>query len=241
MSFSEGGRRIFQVSSAIAAFGLMSLILQTLLAKLKKRKRQTKVDSPVTLSAGTSGDELQKPATAYGGSAGHARAEPDEAWERPLHDRISALMSQASLSPGADDTTLEIARAAAIYLEAAHDLLRLRHGGFGEGRARRTLAELHAAAGLVVRNTTAATASLRDLRPLERPTPAAAQAELTGLLSFLALLIALVAVPVARPPLPVVVLVAFGFPAILAMMILASTSSTKAELEGTMDDVDKKA
>lgn len=242
MQFAEAGRRVFEASSAIAVYGFISLIVQTLLAKYVRRKRQqTTADSPVTLSEGTPSDEPQKPATAYGGSSEHARGGPDQAWKRPLHDRIHAMIPQA-LPTGSDDgTTPEIARAAGAYLLAAEDLLRLRHGGgAGGAKAPRTPAELHAAAGLVVRNTTAATASLRDLRPLDRA-PSAGAARLTGAISLLALLVALMASPVAGALPAMAAIFMFGFPAIGAMTIVASTSSTKAELEGTLGDVEKKA
>lgn len=95
MPSAEGAFRVFQGSSAIAATGFITLIVQTLLAKYRKRKSQAKSKTTVALSAVTSGDEPQKPTTAAGGSSEHGKAEPDQAWKKPLHEKIDALISQA--------------------------------------------------------------------------------------------------------------------------------------------------
>lgn len=192
----EATIRAVQASSTIAATGFIALIVQTLLAKYRKRKIQAKLDSPVALSAVTSGDEPQKPTTAAGGSSGHGKAEPDQAWKKPLHDRIDALISQAR-SQGEDDATPEITRTATTYLLAAEGLLRLRGGG--RGRAGMTRARLFAAAGMLVEDTTAATASIRDLNPPGVPEPRATDvALLTGGVSLIAALVAFAAAGAAE-------------------------------------------
>lgn len=170
MPSAELALRAFQTSSTIASIGFITLFVQALLAKYRKRRSQAKVGGPVGLSAVASGDEPPKPITADGGSSELAKADPEQAWERPLQDKIDALLPQAR-SPGVDDTTLEIARTAAVYLLAAESLLRLRQREAGEQNPRRTAARLSTTASMVVRDTTAATASLRELGPPDPPEP----------------------------------------------------------------------
>ncbi|KAI7781367.1 hypothetical protein LA080_014801 [Diaporthe eres] len=197
MPSAEGALRVFQGSSAIAATGFMTLIVQTLLAKYRKRKSQAKSKTTVALSAVTSGDEPQKPTTAAGGSSEHGKAEPDQAWKKPLHEKIAALISQVR-SQGADDTAPEIVRAAAAYLLAAEGLLKLRGGGPRPAPGR-TLAKLYATASMLVKDTNAATASLQKLFPPDLPkTKAAAPAFLVGLISMVATVVALGAAALAQ-------------------------------------------
>lgn len=195
MPSAESAIRAFQASSTIAATGFIALIVQLLLAKYWKRKSQAKLDSPVALSAVTSGDEPRKPTTADSASSGRGKTEPDQAWKKPLHDKIDALISQAR-SQGEDDAAPEITRTATTYLLAAEGLLRLRGGG---GRAGMTRARLFAAAGMLVEDTTAATASIRDLNPREVPEPRATDvALLTGGVSLVAALVAFAAAGAAE-------------------------------------------
>lgn len=170
MPSAELALRAFQTSSTIASIGFITLFAQGVLAKYRKRKSQAKVNGPVALSTVTSGDEPSKPTTADDGSAELAKVDPEKAWERPLQDKIDALLPQAR-SPGVDDTTLEIARTAAVYLLAAESLLRLRQREVGEPNPKRTAARLSTTASMVVRDTTAATASLRELGPPDPPEP----------------------------------------------------------------------
>lgn len=189
MPSAEGALRVFQASSTIAATGFITLVAQTILAKYRKRKSQAKLNIPVVLSAVTSGDELQKPTAADGGSSRPGKAKPDPDWKKPLRDWVDTLISQAR-SQGEDDNAPEITRAATTYLLAAESLLRLREGGPG-GAAGRSRARLYAAASVLVEDTTAATASLRELSPPGIPDPKAADAAfLAGLVSLLATLVA---------------------------------------------------
>lgn len=186
MPSADGALRVFQVSSTLASIGFVTLIVQTVRAKHRKQKCQTKSDSPVTLSAVTSGDEPQKVNTADGGSSEPAKVEPKQAWEKPLRERIEALMPQAFML-GGNDSTVETARAAAVYLLAAESLLKLRQGGTAATRAK-----LHADASKVVRDTTAETTSLRELWEPQGPKPGLAALAI-GVSSYVSAMVAFVA------------------------------------------------
>lgn len=239
MSSAEGFKLIFAYYSAfIALFGFTRLIERTLRANCGKRKRQTKTDGPVALSGVASGDEPKKPAPVYGGSR-PAGAETDQAWKRPLHDRIDALIPQA-ISADTNDHTREIADAAAVYLLAAQSLLRLHHDGTGAAEAQRTLAELHAAASLVVRAATAATASLRGFKPPKRDEPKndSKAIKAIGAISLCAASLASLMVGVSGNPLKMVLFAFIAFPPIVAMTSVAYFSALKAELEDKLEDID---
>lgn len=196
MPSAELALRAFQTSSTIASIGFITLFVQALLATYRKRKSQAKVNGPVALSAVASGDEPSKPTTADGGSSELAKVDPEQAWERPLQDKIDALLPQAR-SPGVDDTTLEIARTAAVYLLAAESLLRLRQREAREPNPR-TPARLSTTASMVVRDTTAATASLRELGPKDPPEPTpSGRAALAALVTIFAAVVGYVAATAA--------------------------------------------
>lgn len=241
MSSTEGSKLIFKFSAFIALLGLISLIKRTLRATCGKRKRQAKTDGPVALSGVASGDEPKKPAPVYGRSPRIAGAEHDQAWKRPLHDRIDALIPQA-ISADINDPTREIADAAAVYLLAAQSLLRLHHDGTGAAEAQRTLAELHAAASLVVRDATAATASLRGFKPIHPSTPKRGEAmndiKAIGAVSLFAASLASLMVGVSGNPVKMVLFAFIAFPPIVAMTGVAYLSALKAELEDKLEDVD---
>ncbi|KAG8159787.1 hypothetical protein KVR01_010424 [Diaporthe batatas] len=174
--------RLLQASTAVAFTGFLVLCAQALDAiyKLRKRKRQARAEGPVALSGVTSGDEPHKPRrdpdTTPDGQPRPPLPPPEPAAEkgpdnqgtrRPLHDRKDALIAQArDLRCG--DTTPEISHVICAYLSAAEDLLKLNRAGSGpEGGlrggvvARRTDAELNAAAAALVRETTDAVKSLQ--------------------------------------------------------------------------------
>lgn len=237
MSSTEGSKFILGFSAFIASFCFIRLIEWILRAGCGKRKPQTKTDGPVALSGVASGDEPKEPAPVYGGSPGPAGAETDQAWKRPLHDRIDALIPQA-ISADFDDPTREIADAAAVYLLAAQSLLRLHHDGAGAAGAQRTLAELHAAASLVVRDATAATASLRGFKPLHPNTPNPDEAMGDWAVSLIAAPLAFL-IGVSGHPLKIVLFAFIAFPLIVAMTGVAYLlTARKAELGYKLEDID---
>ncbi|KAI3394629.1 hypothetical protein diail_2493 [Diaporthe ilicicola] len=142
---------LFQIDSAIAVLGFLSLLAKALVGAFRKWNTREEADSPVMLSAVSSGDELQKPTVPDGEPPSPEKTETDQGAEMleegSLHDRLDALLAQCRSRAG--DITRQIDHAAATYLVAAEDLLKLHHGeGRGESRA-----ELQAAASALVRET----------------------------------------------------------------------------------------
>lgn len=167
MPSAEGDLRAFQVNSVGAFTGFLALLVQALLRMYRKRKSQAGVGSPVMLSAVSCGEEPPELNVLHDGPPGPGDAQPDEDGDKILHDRIQALLFCASSPTG--DTTTEIARAAAVYLQAAESLLRLRHGeGPYSTGDRMNRVELHAAAREVIRDAAGITASLLPPAPPDR-------------------------------------------------------------------------
>lgn len=164
MSNPQDDIREFEFGSAFAFTALLAMLVQALLRKYRQRKSQPKVYSPVMLSAVSYGEE---PPELNIADDGPKHAQPDQEGEKILQDKIQALFAHAR-SP-ASESTPEITRAAAIYLQAAEDLLTLRHGGGGPGSTgnRKTRAELHAAAAEVVSDASGLTGSLLPPKPPE--------------------------------------------------------------------------
>ncbi|KAJ0122451.1 hypothetical protein J7T55_002964 [Diaporthe amygdali] len=158
---------MFEASSNIAILFLLSILAQILLRVCRERESQAmvaRVGSPVMLSAVSSGDEPQKLNLSGDGTPGAESTESDHDENKNVYDRIDSLISQArsrttNMSEIISEANPEIADAAAIYLQAAEDLLKLR---FNPGEER-TRAELHALAGQLIRDTNDKTGSLQLL------------------------------------------------------------------------------
>lgn len=88
---------------------------------------------------------------------------------------------------GGNDSTVETARAAAVYLLAAESLLKLRQRGTAATRAK-----LHADASKVIRDTTAETTSLRELWEPQGPKSGLAALAI-GVSSYVSAMVAFVA------------------------------------------------
>lgn len=167
MSTAQDDIKQFEFGSAFAFTAFLAMLVQALLRVYRQRKSVHKVYSPVMLSAVSYGEEPPELDIADDGPKGPKHAQPNQEGEKILQDKIQALFAHAR-SP-ASETTPEITRAAAIYLQAAENLLTLRHGGGGPGSTgtRKTRAELHAAAAEVVSDASGLTGSLLPPKPPE--------------------------------------------------------------------------
>lgn len=165
MSTPQDDIKQFEFDSAFAFTAFLAMLVQALLRVYRQRKSRPKVYSPVMLSAGSCGEEPPELNIAHDGPKAPGDAQPDQEGEKILHDKIQVLLSHAC--PPASETTPEITRAAAIYLQAAENLLTLRHGGGGPGSTgtSKTRAELHAAAAEVVSDASGLTGSLLPPKP----------------------------------------------------------------------------
>ncbi|KAL1857484.1 hypothetical protein Daus18300_010349 [Diaporthe australafricana] len=192
MSSKESLFLLFQISSTIAVLGFLTLLAEVLFGLCRKPRAQQNIDSTVTLSAVSSGDEPEKPTIPDGGSTGLAKTEADQGEKRSPRDRIDridrldALRSQIRSTES--DTNPFITDVAATYMLAAEDLLKLRR----EADTEKSRADLYVAARWIVQETTADTDVIPLVAPMNSQENGAAIViwSLSGLAGWLALVVA---------------------------------------------------
>lgn len=162
MTYTEKPFRLFQIFSTIVVLGFLSLLAHVLVCLCRTPKSQHHIESPVTLSVVSSGDEPEKPTIPDVGSTELEKMEADKGGKKSPHDRIdrlSILLSQIRSTQS--DTYPLITDVAATYILAAEDLLKL-HREAGRNKSR---AEPHAPARSIVEDTTVDTEVFPLLEP----------------------------------------------------------------------------